>query len=425
MIKVCDAIMGSGKSSAAIRYMNENPDKRFIYITPYLKEADRIKDACPNCHFSRPSEKNPEYKFSIRNHTAALIKQGRSIATTHQAFKFYTDEMKQDIAELGYTLIIDENIELMESVEFSVGDLETCIQCGYAENVGGEIKLGSVPYKGNAKEYRRFISILKCRRLLCLSDSGAGLLYYWLLPPDLLTSFRDVIIMTYMFEGQETHHILNIYELDYAYIYIDRDEVGFKFSETPGYFPEYARHLRDRIHILDNKKLNMIGDSEHALSCNWCDRSDNKSKIEQLKNDIVNYFKHIAEVPVSERMWSCFSGARGKLKGRGYTKSFVSFNERATNEYKNKTTLVYAVNIYMNVPKKLYFQANGINVDEDLYALSTMVQWIWRSAIRNGEEINVYVPSRRMRTLLINWMDSLAEGGDPYAGKSVPPMHSL
>ena len=26
MIKVCDAIMGSGKSSAAITYMNEHPD---------------------------------------------------------------------------------------------------------------------------------------------------------------------------------------------------------------------------------------------------------------------------------------------------------------------------------------------------------------------------------------------------------------
>lgn len=38
MIKVCDAIMGSGKSSAAINYMNEHPDKKFIYITPYLNK---------------------------------------------------------------------------------------------------------------------------------------------------------------------------------------------------------------------------------------------------------------------------------------------------------------------------------------------------------------------------------------------------
>ena len=46
-IKVCDAIMGSGKSSAAIAYMNEHPQQKFIYITPYLEEAVRIRESCP------------------------------------------------------------------------------------------------------------------------------------------------------------------------------------------------------------------------------------------------------------------------------------------------------------------------------------------------------------------------------------------
>ena len=38
-----------------------------------------------------------------------------------------------------------------------------------------------------------------------------------------------------------------------------------------------------------------------------------------------------------------------------------------------------------------------------------MVQWIWRSAIRDGDEIYIYIPSKRMRTLLINWMESLSD----------------
>ena len=57
MVRVCDAIMGTGKSSAAITYLNEHPDDRFIYITPYLDEAARIKKECPNAHFVEPSEK--------------------------------------------------------------------------------------------------------------------------------------------------------------------------------------------------------------------------------------------------------------------------------------------------------------------------------------------------------------------------------
>lgn len=33
-----------------------------------------------------------------------------------------------------------------------------------------------------------------------------------------------------------------------------------------------------------------------------------------------------------------------------------------------------------------------------------MVQWIWRSRIRKGENINIYIPSIRMRKLLDAWM---------------------
>ena len=52
-----------------------------------------------------------------------------------------------------------------------------------------------------------------------------------------------------------------------------------------------------------------------------------------------------------------------------------------------------------------FFAQKGIKVDEDLYALSEMIQWIWRSQIRNGEKINIYIPSTRMRLLLKSWLD--------------------
>jgi hypothetical protein len=52
-------------------------------------------------------------------------------------------------------------------------------------------------------------------------------------------------------------------------------------------------------------------------------------------------------------------------------------------------------------------------MDKEAYALSEMVQWIWRSAIRKGEDIWIYIPSRRMRTLLQDWLARLA-AGEPY-----------
>ena len=46
-------------------------------------------------------------------------------------------------------------------------------------------------------------------------------------------------------------------------------------------------------------------------------------------------------------------------------------------------------------------------MEEDAYALSELIQWIFRSAIRDGKEIWLYIPSKRMRNLLIDWI-----GGD-------------
>lgn len=100
------------------------------------------------------------------------------------------------------------------------------------------------------------------------------------------------------------------------------------------------------------------------------------------------------------------------MRGKGYTKAFLTFNAKATNNYRNRDCLVYIANIFMNVNEKKFYQMHGIDVNEDMYALSIMVQWIWRSAIRDGKEIYIYIPSRRMRTLLVDWIDSLTKGGN-------------
>lgn len=49
-------------------------------------------------------------------------------------------------------------------------------------------------------------------------------------------------------------------------------------------------------------------------------------------------------------------------------------------------------------------------MDVKRWALSEMIQWIWRSAIRDGEDIYIYIPSERMRNLLSDWIDEVSSG---------------
>lgn len=410
MIQVCDAIMGTGKSSAAITYMNEHKEEKFIYITPYLEEAERIKNGCKSMHFVEPSDKLKEYGFKKSEHTAALIKQGKNITTTHQAFKRYTEDMLDDIREYGYRLIIDENVDVLEKYDFHPDDIQLAIDSGLIIRDEDTYYLAKEDYNGRL--YHELRQFLKVRQLIQMEDSAGTHLFYWVLPPELITAFKDVIILTYIFKGQSLHHFLEMYQLPYEYIGIQKTESGhYRFCDYPGYTPEYVSHLKDMIHILDNDRMNNIGDSYHALSMSWFGRDENN--VEQLKNNVNNCINNIwRNTPAGEKMWGTFNDCRCKISGKGYTRSFLRFNMKATNEYRNRHYMIYLVNLFMNVGEKTFYHKHGIEADDDMYALSIMVQWIWRSAIRDGDEIYLYIPSRRMRNLLENWIEETVQGGN-------------
>ena len=168
------------------------------------------------------------------------------------------------------------------------------------------------------------------------------------------------------------------------------------------------------IQIVDSPKLNQIGADRFSLSKSWYDRAD--SDVKQLKNNVYNCFFHIWKgTPTSERMWATYNDDISKLRGKGYTNAHVIFNKKASNEYRDRTALAYCANIYMNVNEKAFYTSRGVDVDEDTYALSILVQWIWRSAIRDGKPIKLYIPSRRMRELLLGWIESTYQGGVSHA----------
>jgi len=399
--------MGSGKSSAAITYLNEHPDEKFIYITPYLSEANRIKRECPHMHFAEPSNKLKQYEFKKSVHTAALIKEGRNITTTHQAFKGYTPATLDDIRKQGYTLIIDENVDVLETFEFHTDDLQLAVEAGYIKDNNGVYSVTDKEYRGRA--LADLFGLLRSRELIKMTDKDENSLFYWALPPELLTSFNDVFILTYMFEGQSLHYFMEIYNIPYEYIGIERTESGgYRFGKYPGYTPEYVSRLKDMLHIMERDRINDVGDDYHALSVNWFKRGG--SGVEQLKRNVINCYNNIwRDIPSDRRLWGSYNGAYNAIKGKGYTKSFLTFNAKATNDFRDKDCLVYIANLFMNVNEKKFYQMHGIDVNEDVYALSIMVQWIWRSAIRDGTEVYLYIPSRRMRTLLIDWIESLSK----------------
>lgn len=103
--KVCDALCGAGKTVSCINMMNRNLDVKYIFITPYLDEVERIKRDCAVRDFVAPER---TYPYNKSDDIQRLIKEGRNIASTHSLFSNFTDETKELIRSQGYVLILDE-----------------------------------------------------------------------------------------------------------------------------------------------------------------------------------------------------------------------------------------------------------------------------------------------------------------------------
>ena len=71
-----------------------------------------------------------------------------------------------------------------------------------------------------------------------------------------------------------------------------------------------------------------------------------EDSFEILRNNLTNYFRFHLKSKTSDNMWTTFRRNESKVKGKGYTRGFMSCNARATNEFKHKKNLAYCINRY-------------------------------------------------------------------------------
>ena len=335
--------------------------------------------------------------------------------------------MLEAIKEKGYTLLLDEVLSVFEKAPFVKTDIEHLEKLGLIEQHNGMYSLTEDGYRYNGTLMAEILSYAACREIFSFSDND-DMLYYWSLPIMYITAFTEVIVMTYMFSGQAMSMYLEMNGVDYVYIGVCRDASGNhqftrEIRETP-FEAESEMRLRGLISVVDDSKLNenFLSDGKRgrktAGSMAWYDR--NSESVEQLRKNMQNYYKHRLDNEGRRKfMWGTYCGDRDKLRGDGYSRKFVPFNSRATNEFRDRTHLAYAANPFMNVGEKQFLLDNGYEPNEDAYALSILLQWIWRSAIRDGKPVELYLPIPRMRELLNDWLDSVEQreksdvGGDP------------
>lgn len=162
--------------------------------------------------------------------------------------------------------------------------------------------------------------------------------------PAMLQAFDEVIMMTYLFNGQYQKAYLDYFGFEYQICGIDTEN-GFKFTDSPDVPPPLD--YQNLIHIVDDPKLNKIGDDKHALSLNWYNhRSRKDGEMKRVRNNMNTFFRRRTKGNTDEQLWTCFKSQAPKLYGDGgrFASSFLQLAARATNEYRNRKYLAYMVN---------------------------------------------------------------------------------
>lgn len=432
-ITVIDSIMGSGKTSWAIDYINGHPDESVVFVTPFLSEVERIKQNCDRVFF------DPQpWGHSKRDDFNRLLEEGRDIVTTHATFSRSNSKTVDLLRDGNYTLIIDEAVDPLISYNdacidnIKPADIKLLIDEGFIR-VGEDNKVEWIKPDYEGSKYWKVAHCAKNGNLFYLDKTFLA----WQFPPVIFDLFRNIFLLTYMFDGCLMYPFFQAHGIQYTMKSVYRNKNGDYYLSDYSDNLESRKAIADLITIFDDRmKKSMFDYRSRSLSKSWFDRADKKD-LDKLKNNLRSFLRSVgADRGQSRRiMWTAYKEYKKALKGGGYTitryltedekrlkgearkqaeektQCYVSCNSRATNNFADRDILAYMINLFPPEYIARYYTAkqkeDGSKVvfDRDRWALSNMVQWVFRSAVREGKPITIYIPSERMRKLFLGWLN--------------------
>lgn len=399
-VRVIDRPCGYGKTTQLLKSFKS--DRRYLVVVPTLDEVQRVIDGA-SVLFVQP-ELDPSHETK-RDSLETLLLKGCNVATTHA---LYTDVAM--VARRGmlddYDIIVDEVLNVCAQVPGTTARSfdQFYLKSGYA-TVGHDGKVRPTP-KWEA-EVDAVSDTLK-ERLFRLAKAGMlyqvdGTFFMWALPEELLSSGRSFTVYTYMAEG--SMFLAYLRKLGISWVHDRLSEVD----------AEFRRKASSLIELRGIAKLSRSNLSFTGQTANTGLGKQVSAALRGIRRGALR------EIPLADVLITCKKDKwfdKGddhpeKRKAGPYargTKLFegvqwIANTTRGTNNYAHASHLIYLYEQNMNPYIRRWLGLAADPKSQDRYALSELVQWVYRSRIRRGEPIVLYLPSARMRRLLQRWLD--------------------
>ena len=401
-VEIVDSCMGTSKTTYMLKWIDSQPNKKFIFVSPLLTEVEeggRIHKDLNNVVFEVPTNEEGTKSESF----LTLLQQGCNVACTHSLYLCMTDKHLKEISKQGYIVIIDEEIDIIGGFDkYSENDLAWLLE---RQDICIDDKDGMVSWIGDREKLQpnhRYYDFLQyCDSKSLYSTRRSSTMMVTQLPIRLFEVADRVIILTYMFSGNVLDCFLRL--------------KGFEVRQ----FDEISCDVLDKDKL--RKLITLVPPSkklmDYSMSSTWWAEA-NGEQIKHVKNYIETTAKKYGML-ADDVLWTLpkaravKTSNNGKIivKPKGYTKDsnsvpcYLSSNTRATNIYAYKKAMIHCYNRHPIQSVKSYLQDYGCPVDINVFALSEMLQWLWRGCIRKGEPMVVAVGSKRMYTLFSNWLN--------------------
>lgn len=431
-IYLVDEVMSSGKSHWMLNKMKEwnesNKFKQFVYLSPLLSEVGGVKCNQTNKYLSGRIQKQlPDMKFkypipvkgSKRSHSLELLHQGENISATHNLFLNLDKSCSDLIKEYDNVLVIDECLDAYQQFRgISKKSLALLIEQGIFSVDQDSLKLiyhrEKDLFPDDGWEFGELIKLSEAGYIFYVN----GELLVWEYPVSILSAFNEVWVLTYLFEGSFMS----------AWCKINNIEVVRVKPELHRSTEEVKAYIKDCIEVVVTPSLKNI--ENYSYSQTWWGNSAVESVVDKVRKSItscVTITKAKTEnilITCPKANWSNdktdydtdFVSEQGKIKkrplikGKGFSRADWLYSDaRATNDYSHKSVLVYLIGKNPNTVLWNFCHSKGVDLDKELYAIASMVQWIFRGSVRKKEKMYLIMPSKEMRDLYFRWLETSDE----------------
>lgn len=419
MIKIIDEIMGLGKSEYMKEHIRRSAGQHpFIYVAQYIDETERFGEYAA---LEQPVD-------SGRHKTKGadmieLLSEGRSLAITHELFRrSMRGEALRYLKQYEYELIIDEEMAVISLKDYSARDIENSRDSIFTieeEEHGGMVSqvIKWIPMdEVETHEYKRNGRFNDLREMaegsltyIYAEKKNSVFIASELIPHILTDEFfpNGITFMTYMFKYST------------LWAYFERNGIQYELQPIVALDGSTTAAIKERaktlITLCDSVATNTIpwNNKRDYWQLSMTDLLDERTSPklrEALVKKITTWLKNKAQVGKNKLLIGTFVAVARSLEFSPYQRQCEAFNLKATNKLRHRTAVAYIANVFAPEECTYYFPEECRDACVQQYALSTMVQFIWRSAIRNGEPIHLYIPSKRMRELFENWMEGRLKG---------------